>query len=95
MRGEGGSGVTQICVPVVASGKRKTEKNLIFYDIFTCIQCSTEKFSFLCAAFLRQYSYICSHYVLRFTSLILRYVVSWKFQSAFDSDGEEEADGVI
>ena len=44
-----------------------------------------------CAAFLREYSYICSHCVLPFTSLILCYVVSWKFQSAFDSDGEEEA----
>ena len=44
-----------------------------------------------CAAFLRGYSYICSYYVLRFTSLILRYVVSWKFQSAFNIHGEEEA----
>ena len=44
-----------------------------------------------CAAFLREYSYICSHYVLRFTFLIRRYIVSWKFESAFDSDGEEEA----
>ena len=67
-RGEGGSGVTLISVPVVASGKRKTEENLIFHDNFTCIQCSTEKFSFFCAAFLQEYSYICSHYVLPFTS---------------------------
>ena len=44
MRGEGWSGVTLICVPVVAPGKRKTEENLIFHDNF--IQCSTETFSF-------------------------------------------------
>ena len=46
MRGESGSGVTLICVPVFSSGKRKTEENLIFQDNFTCVQCSTEKFSF-------------------------------------------------
>ena len=62
MRGEGGSGVTLIYVPVAASGKRKTEENLIFHDNF--IQCFTEKLSFFCAAFLREYSCICSHNVL-------------------------------
>ena len=46
MRGEGGLGVTLICVPVFASGKWKTEENLIFDDNFTCIQCSIEKLSF-------------------------------------------------
>ena len=60
MRGEGGSGVTPICVPVAASGKRKTEENLIFHYNF--IQCSTEKLLFFCAAFLLEYSCICSHY---------------------------------
>ena len=44
MRGEGGSGATLICVPVAASGKRKTEDNLIFHYSF--IQCSTEKLLF-------------------------------------------------
>ena len=44
MRGESGSGVTLICVPVAASGKRKTEENLIFHYNF--IQCSTEKLLF-------------------------------------------------
>ena len=56
---------TLICVPVAASGKRKTEDNLIFHYNF--IQCSSEKLLFFCAAFLREYSYICSHYLLRFT----------------------------
>ena len=52
-------------MPVAASGKRKTEDNLIFHYNF--IQCSSEKLLFFCAAFLREYSYICSHYLLRFT----------------------------
>ena len=65
MRGEGGSGATLICVPVAASGKRRTEDNLIFHYNF--IQCSSEKLLFFCAAFLREYSYICSRYLLRFT----------------------------
>ena len=42
--GKAGSGVTLICVPVAASGKRKTEENLIFHYNF--VQCSTVKLLF-------------------------------------------------
>ena len=71
MRREGGSGVTLICVQVFASGKRKTDENLMFDENFTCIQCSTEKFSFFeqhfCGKFVYLYPLSASFFVFNST----------------------------
>ena len=66
MRGEGWSGVTLICVPVVAPRETEDWGELnISWRLYTVLH---RDILIFCAAFLREYSYICSHYVLRFTS---------------------------
>ena len=53
-------------LPVVVSGKRKTQENLIFHNNF--IQCSYRQILNFCAAFWRENSCICCNYMLCFTS---------------------------
>ena len=62
----------------------------MFDENFTCIQCSTEKFSFFeqhfCGKFVYLYPLSASFFVFNSTLCCLLEV-----QSAFDIDGEEEA----